>query len=76
MGPFEAGFVSQRDNKQYDRKIMCTDGKIVYCFRVGGCCVLGTLLSSGKFIVIIALLGVKLTRNCFPNGVINPTTEN
>ena len=28
MGPFEAGFVSQRDNKQCDRKIMCTDDKI------------------------------------------------
>ena len=35
MGPFEAGFVSLRDNKQCNRKIMCTDDKIVYCFRSG-----------------------------------------
>ena len=37
IGPFEADFVSQRDNKQCDRRIMCTtDDKIVCCFRVGG----------------------------------------
>ena len=47
-GPFEAGFVSQRDNKQCDRRILCTDDKIVFCFRVGGvvvCWELGTLVS-------------------------------
>ena len=36
IGPFEAGFVSQRDDKQCDRRILCTDDKIVCCFRVGG----------------------------------------
>ena len=46
IGPFKA-FFSQRDNKQYHRRIMGTDDKIFYCFQVGGCCVLGTLVSSG-----------------------------
>ena len=36
IGPFEAGFVSQRDNKQCDRRIMCTDERMSIAFKSGG----------------------------------------
>ena len=35
IGPFDGGFVSQRDNKQCDKRTFCTDDKIVSCFRFG-----------------------------------------